>query len=71
VAIDEALAAIVHLAPQQTDDALAEPDVRVFDVTGRPMKGWVLVGPGATKSEDGLGACVMRGVDFAESLPPK
>ena len=27
--------------------------------------------PGATATEDGLGAWVTRGVDFAETLPPK
>lgn len=62
---------IVRLAPERTEEALAEDDVRVFDMTGRPMKGWVLVGPGATESEDGLGGWVTRGVDFAESLPAK
>jgi hypothetical protein len=62
---------IVRLAPEQTEEALAEPHVRIFDMTGRPMKGWVLVGPGATASEDGLGGWVTRGVDFAESLPAK
>jgi TfoX N-terminal domain len=62
---------IVRLAPAQTEEALAEEHVRVFDMTGRPMKGWVLVGPEATANEDGLGAWVTRGLDFAESLPPK
>jgi hypothetical protein len=62
---------IVRLAPEDTQDALAEEHVRVFDMTGRPMKGWVLVGPGATADEEGLGTWVTRGVDFAESLPPK
>ncbi len=62
---------IVRLAPEQAVDALAEEHVRVFDMTGRPMKGWVLVGPGATASEDGLATWVTRGLDFAESLPAK
>jgi hypothetical protein len=31
---------IVRLEPAQTEMALAEPHVRVFDLTGRPMKGW-------------------------------
>jgi len=62
---------IVRLPPEETDGALGEPHVRIFDMTGRPMKGWVLVGPGATESDDGLGAWVTRGVDFAESLPAK
>jgi hypothetical protein len=62
---------IVRLASEQTDDALVEDDVRIFDMSGRPMKGWILVGSGATSTEDGLGAWVTRGVDFAETLPPK
>jgi TfoX/Sxy family transcriptional regulator of competence genes len=62
---------IVRLAPEQTEEALAEPGVRVFDMTGRPMKGWVLVGSVAIADEEGLGAWVTRGLDFAESLPPK
>ena len=62
---------IVRLPPEQTDEALAEADVRIFDMTGRPMTGWILVAPGATATEDGLGAWVTRGVDFAETLPPK
>ena len=62
---------IVRLPPDETAGAVAEPHVRIFDMTGRPMKGWVLVGPGATESDDGLGAWVTRGVDFAESLPAK
>ena len=62
---------IVRLAPEQTEEALAEDHVRVFDMTGRPMKGWVLVGHGAVADEEGLGRWVTRGLDFAESLPPK
>ncbi len=62
---------IVRLAPEQTDEALAEDDVRIFDMSGRPIKGWILVGPGATSTEDGLGGWVTRGIDFAETLPPK
>ena len=34
---------IVRLGPDSYDDALLEPHVREFDITGRPMKGWVLV----------------------------
>jgi hypothetical protein len=62
---------IVRLAPEETDGAVAEPHVRIFDMSGRPMKGWVLVGPGATENAEGLGAWVTRGLDFAESLPAK
>jgi hypothetical protein len=34
---------IVRVAADTADAALAEPGTRPFDLTGRPMKGWLLV----------------------------
>src|SRR5713101_9875574 len=34
---------IVRLGPEEGDEALREPHVKEFDITGRSMKGWVLV----------------------------
>ncbi len=62
---------IVRLDPEEGERALDEPGVRMFDLTGRPMTGWLLVGPEATASDEGLRAWVDRGAAFAESLPPK
>jgi hypothetical protein len=62
---------IVRLAPERAAEALAEANVRVFDLTGRPMKGWVLVAPGGVASDEGLRSWVGRGVEFAGSLPAK
>src|SRR5690349_14731029 len=38
---------IVRLGPDDGETALTEPHVKPFDITGKPMKGWVLVGPEA------------------------
>jgi hypothetical protein len=62
---------IVRIAPEETDAALAEPHVRLFDLTGRPMKGWVLVEPAGVAGEAPLRRWVERGVKFAGSLPAK
>ena len=62
---------MVRLDPEEGEKALAEEHVRVFDMTGRPMKGWILVGPEATRSDEDLAAWVDAGADFAVSLPPK
>jgi len=62
---------IVRLRPDETDDALAQPHTRIFDMTGRPMKGWILVAPEGVKTKRELQAWVRRGTDFARSLPPK
>ena len=34
---------IGRLGPEQAELALEEPYVEDFDITGRPMKGWVMV----------------------------
>src|SRR5713226_8364963 len=34
---------IVRLGDDQGEEALKEPHVKEFDITGRAMKGWVLV----------------------------
>jgi TfoX/Sxy family transcriptional regulator of competence genes len=62
---------ILRLAAGQAEEAVGEPHVRVFDMTGRPMKGWVLVSAEALESNTALSSWVGRGAEFAASLPPK
>lgn len=62
---------MVRVGPDRSDEALARPHTRPFDMTGRPMKGWILVGPDALGGERELGDWVAEGVAFARSLPPK
>jgi TfoX/Sxy family transcriptional regulator of competence genes len=62
---------IIRFPPEETDAALAERGVRVFDLTGRAMKGWILVGPRGTATAPALRRWVRIGVEFAESLPAK
>ena len=62
---------MVRVGPDASDDALARPHTRPFDMTGRPMKGWILVAPEGVAGERDLAAWVARGADFARSLPAK
>jgi TfoX/Sxy family transcriptional regulator of competence genes len=62
---------MVRVGPDATDEALARPHTRLFDMTGRPMKGWLLVEPGGVESSEDLAGWVRQGVEFARSLPPK
>jgi TfoX N-terminal domain len=62
---------MVRVGPDASDDALARPHTRPFDMTGRPMNGWILVAPEGVAGERDLEAWVARGVDFAGSLPAK
>ena len=62
---------MVRLDPADADKALTEEGVRVFDMTGRPMKGWILVSAQRTSDDAGLAEWVDAGADYAASLPPK
>ena len=62
---------IVRLDPEEYEKAVAEPQVRAFDMTGRPMRGWILVAPEGVESDEELAGWVDAGADFAASLPPK
>jgi TfoX/Sxy family transcriptional regulator of competence genes len=62
---------MVRIDPDDQEDALAKPGVRVFDMTGRPMRGWILVAHEAIEEDTDLQSWVGAGLDFAGSLPPK
>ena len=62
---------IVRVDPSETESALREPGVRIFDITGRPMKGWLLVAAGSLGDKRALSKWVGKGVSYAQSLPPK
>ncbi|MGH7535085.1 MAG: TfoX/Sxy family protein [Gemmatimonadales bacterium] len=62
---------IVRLSPEHTDRALSAPHTRAFDLTGRLMKGWILVGPKGRATDAQLGKWVGVATEYAESLPAK
>jgi TfoX/Sxy family transcriptional regulator of competence genes len=62
---------IVRVGPEATEEALSQPHTRLFDFTGKPMKGWVVVTPAGLASDEDLQNWVWQGVDFAQSLPKK
>jgi len=61
----------VRLGPEQAEKALPEPHVKEFDITGRPMKGWVLVEPEGVQHDDQLKGWIQRAVKFVGKLPAK
>ena len=62
---------MVRVGPDRYDDALAQPHARVFDMTGRVMRGWVVVASEGIADDAALDAWIRRGADYARSLPPK
>lgn len=61
---------IIRYDPKKTEEVNKEKNVRVFDVTGRPMKGWSLVNSAGVKGE-GLNKWFEFSHQYTKSLPPK
>jgi len=62
---------IVRVGPVRYTHAVMEPDTRPFDMTGRPMTGWVVVQPHGYARDEDLKAWVREALDFVRTLPPK
>jgi len=62
---------IVRLGPDEGDEALNEPHVSEFNITGRAMKGWVLVAPEGVEADEELSGWIQRAVKFVGKLPAK
>ena len=62
---------IIRVGPDAYAQALEEENVNEFDMTGRPMTGWVVVKEQGYLDAADLQEWVVRGVAFARSLPGK
>lgn len=62
---------IVRIAREEHPAALKRPYARPFDLTGKPMMGFVLVAAKGYRAEDALREWIAMGVRCAQSLPAK
>jgi TfoX/Sxy family transcriptional regulator of competence genes len=62
---------IVRLGPDEGEAALLEPHVGEFDITGKPMKGWVMVKPEGVEEDGQVKGWIQRAVKFVGKLPGK
>jgi hypothetical protein len=62
---------MARVGPANYAAALALPDVREMDFTGRPMKGYVFVEPPGFASDADLQRWVNSCLAFVAKLPPK
>ena len=62
---------VIRLSVEDGAKALEKPHVRVMDITGRPMKGWLFVEPMGCKKDSDLYPWIDKALEFASSLPKK
>jgi len=62
---------ILRIGRDAYEEALTEPFVKEFDITGRPMTGWVMVEPEGIEDDQDLKDWVRQAIRFTSSLPAK
>ena len=62
---------IVRVSPDRHEKLLKKTHTKVFDITGRPNKGWLMVEPEGCRTPKQLSDWVNQGVTLALTLPPK
>jgi len=62
---------ILRLGDKGAQEALRSKYVKPFDITGKPMKGWVMVDEKGFRSDDELSAWLEEALDFVKTLPEK
>lgn len=62
---------IVRVGHEGFEEKMNMPHTVPFDITGKAMKGWLMVKPGGIESDEDLHYWIGLGVEFARSLPSK
>ena len=62
---------ILRIGEEKTKEALALPFVREFDITGRPMKGWIMVERAGFVDDEALADWLNQAKEFVSALPAK
>ena len=62
---------MVRVGPERHEESLKKPHVRPMDFTGKPMTGYVYVGPAGVAEEEDLERWVRLGAKFVATLPKK
>lgn len=62
---------VIRTSAEKAEELLKKEDVRPFDITGRPMKGWLLVSPDILETEDQLLKMLQIAASYVITLPSK
>ncbi len=60
---------VIRTSPERAKELHKNDSVSVFDMTGRPMAGWLLVSPAGVESDQQLLEYLNLGIEFIKTLP--
>ena len=62
---------VIRTSQESANNSLKRKYVKPFDITGRPMKGWIMVSKEGIKTKESLDKWTSLAVDFVKTLPKK
>ena len=62
---------IVRVGLEKYETSLRKPGTDLFQPTGKPMAGWVTVGPDGCKTDEELKYWIELALEFVKDLPAK
>lgn len=62
---------IARVGPEASYEALQKPHVRPMDITGKPMKGWLMIEPDGIDKDAQLKSWIQLAIQFVSTLPAK
>jgi hypothetical protein len=62
---------IARIGPDNYGESLRFPHARPFDITGRAMKGWIMVSTEGYRKKQDLAYWIKQGLAFTSKLPAK
>ena len=62
---------LFRIGAEQREAALKLKGTKVFDITGKPMKGWVMVSEEGYSSKPLLEKWILKAMEFVKTLPAK
>ncbi len=60
---------VARVGPEQFEAAVARPGARAFDLSGRPMSGWVMVAPEGCDADGSLNLWIAEALEYVRTLP--
>ena len=60
---------IIRTTEGKAQALLKSEYIKPFDITGKPMKGWLMVSPDYVETEDQLLKMLKLGINFVENIP--
>lgn len=62
---------MVRVHKEEHEQAVSQPNVRTFDMSGREMRGWLLISADGVAEDADLHEWIETGLEYAGTLPPK